>query len=866
MQNWISFYSNLKSVDNELKIVKELLCDYLFQEISGTEIISEKQFLINVKRDIYNGRDVPELDKLSNIKPDLKMHLFHRYNSLKENKEASSAAWKQYYEEHLSKDHVALRELSSDELFLKGIRLSSRDLFDQMTQYTTVPIENLTSKHLKIEYSILRYLTRMYFKTSPFSTFTHVGLGNICPSTTPLRLPSEFRIKSCIRLNNRMFDHIKNLLSAHPEINDLIFIIFNPTITLKGQKVSFLINFHNLESFQTIEGNPVILRLLEIRDNNHQSICLKEIVEELGNEIDATKTDIKNYLLNLIEIGFLEFDFQVSAISPDWDTALIEQLKTNDPAPPLLDKTIQVLGSQKANCVSYESAGISQRNKILQEMFSECQTLFDDFVEPLGLRGIDKQVYKKEHQKKFDTNSFKRLPYLLSTLSTENIIYEDSFTPEVGSVDERSLKVIIEKIIELGKFLAPLNNNSYQRKRISRFFTENYQIEQEVDLLDFYRDYYTVENQKRKLNLQEQSDDRGSSEDDFNVQYNKWFSILKESLKSIVNAETGQLFLTKELFHGLQINNYGSPIQTSRAMFAQLYVERNRLKAVVNNVFLGMGRASGRFLHLFDQEVTEKQRVLNNSLSNGHLLMELSDGSFFNANLHPPLLPYELKIPNGHTSLPAAQQIAARDIVLYFEATTGEVCLREKVTGKRIIPYDLCLQSISQRSKLYQLLSQFAADPGINFNPIRQAVQELLYGKADSFEQKDVYAMPRLVYEAHVILKRKSWTVRTLSLPRKKELQGEEEYFMQLNEWRMLHNIPAQVFLYVKLRADGESLGSSDDYKPQYICFETPLMVIMWSKLLKKAGEYIYMEEMLPDTGQLDGNTVNETLIQWYEL
>lgn len=866
MYDWISFSSDLKTVDEELKVVKDLLCDYLFREVSNTATIPEKQVLIDAKRDIYNERDVRELDRLSDIKPDLETHLFHRYILLKERKEASKLAWKQYYEEHLSKDHASVRELASNELFLKGIRLSSKDLFDQMVLYLNDPIENLTSKQLKIEYSLLRYLTRMYFKTSPFSTFTHVGLADVRASTVPLQLPSGYSVKSRVRLNNRMFDHIKNLLSTHPEINDSLFIIFNPTITLKGQSVSFLINFHNLESFQTIEGNPVIHRLLEIRDSQRRSISLKKMVGYLSNEIDATETAIKNYLLNLIEIGFLEFDFRVSALSPDWDTSLIEQLQTHESPSPLLHETINVLRSQRSNCGSYESSEASKRNIVLQEMFSQCQSLFEGFMEPLGLRGIDKQAYKKEYQKKFDTNSFKRLPYLLSTLTAENIIYEDSYTSDIGYIDERSLKGIVEKINELGKFLAPFNNNSDQRMQTSRFFMERYEIDQEVALLDFYRDYYTVENQKREPEQQRVADEQGNRENEITAQYSKWFSILKESLKSVITTETDELFLTKQLFDGSEAENPQEHIITSRAMFAQLYVENNSLKAVVNNVFLGMGRACGRFLHLFDQEVTEKQRALNHGVSNGHLLMELSDGSFFNANLHPPLLPYELKIPNGHTGLPAAQQIAAKDILLYFDATIGEVCLREKVTGKQIIPYDLCLQTISQRSKLYQLLAQFAMDPGINFIPVRQAVQELLYGEGDSFEHRDVYPMPRLVYEGQVILKRKSWTVRTLSLPKKKELQGEEAYFMEVNEWRISHNIPAQVFLYIKLGADGENRGRSDDYKPQYICFETPLMVIMWSKLLKKAGEHIYMEEMLPDQRRLNGNTVNETLVQWYGL
>ncbi|WP_293788569.1 lantibiotic dehydratase [uncultured Pedobacter sp.] len=863
LKSWISISSHFTSLNTEIKVVKELLCDYLFHEVSRTDVVLEKQLLINLKRDVFNDRDVPNIGEILAIKSNIETNLLHRYSSLRETRKAAMASWKEYFDKHQLNNHKALRKISSDELFLKGIRLSSNDLYNEVIQFVNKPIEKLTKKDFKIEYSLLRYLTRMYYKTSPFSTFTHIGLGKIFPSGVLLQLPAECKILSRLRLNNRVLEHIKNLVSAHPDINDSVFINFNPTIDLKDNKVSFLINFHNLESFQTVDVNPVINRLLEIRDTENKDYRLNELVGILGNDIDATPTEIKEYLLKLVEVGLLEFDFKVSPLLPDWDTALIEALKNYESPSYLISDVIKYLKDQRLNYLLYETSAASPRHMILQHMVDRSEKIFDDFLECLGLKGFDRQAYKKQFQQNFENNKFKRLPYLLSSITTENIVLEDTYTPEIAIVDEISIKAIVELISELGNYLKPFSKVS-KLQQICEFFIETYGLEKEISLLDFYRDY-AINEKNQQESKQKIQPGFGEIDQIQKSKYNDFFAVLKEKLQNIVNSQKDEICLTRHCFEEFT-NDESQPAQNiSFGMFTQLYVDRKKLKAVINSVCPGMGRASGRFLHLFDEEVTAQQRELNKTLNDGVMMMELSDASFFNANIHPPLLPYELKIPNGYTALPIEQQIDAKRIMVYICKATGQLCLRDKISGKQIIPYDMCLQSVSQRSKLYQLLSNFSVQGSINFNPIRQAVQDLLYGSEDKFEEREVYFMPRLVYEDLLILKRKSWTIRTRSIPKKKDQQDDAAYFMELNEWRTLHHIPAEIFLYIKLRADDTTIGNSDDYKPQYICFETPLIVALWSKLLRKAGDHIFLEEMLPSTDHLNKNPINETLIQWYE-
>ena len=101
-------------------------------------------------------------------------------------------------------------------------------------------------------------------------------------------------------------------------------------------------------------------------------------------------------------------------------------------------------------------------------------------------------------------------------------------------------------------------------------------------------------------------------------------------------------------------------------------------------------------------------------------------------------------------------------------------------------------------------------------------------------------------------------------------VETDFEYFIRLNSWLELQKIPRQIFLFLRKRgyqnkvADGvaaQKEGLQDDYKPQYIAFDKPVFVIMFKRLLARAGNYITIEEVLPVPAK---GGVKEYLIQWY--
>ena len=864
-----SFTEKISTMGLETDLLRDKLCDYLHALVKEAHAPSDKQLFIDLKRDIYNSRNITPsnqvklLEKLNQKNKDL----FEQYIVLKEKKEKLLINWNDRYINTITEHRGIVQELSKNELFQKGVRVSSKVFYNQLAIFLKKTVPTFGKKEARLEYSLLRYLTRMYFKTSPFSTFTNLGICNLI-ETGDIYSLAKGKIHSKIRLNNGIFDYLKTLLVLHPEINGYLYLKINPTTQVIKDKVSFLINFHNLESFQNIAYTGVIQLLLEIAKQK-ESLKMYEFIEKLQESIDGNTQEIKEYLLKLVEIGLLEFDFQTSGTDPDWSSKLLNFLRQIKSSSQSLKQTISVLEKQHVCCEIYATSNIKERNIILEEMFKDFSMLFEHFLEDMNIFKKDYKAYKENYKSLFTTERFKKHPYILPSLTTEKLIYEDSFIQEKGEVSKTLLTTIIKNINNLIDLLQPLDSFQEERSRIQSFYISYYGKKAETPLLDFYHLYY-LHIKKPQQDLKNNNTDEYIDEhqENYNQTYRKWIEDFKCILKPIMDKNEDEIHVDVNMLKTMQeqwkSNRNRKTSLISRGMFMQVFYVENKFQVVVNSISQGMGRACGRFLHLFDPNVTEDLKKYNAKNTKESLFMELSDGSYFNANSHPPLLDHEIKIPDGHTSLSIESQIAVKDILVYFDEDIQEVCLKHSATDKRILPFDLCLESLDHRSKLYQLLSCFSPEQAISFKPIQIAVQELLFDTKENPIKREIYRFPRLVYNKQIILKRKRWSVLTKSIPQKGEQQSDADYFLSINQWKQKHNFPDQIFLYLRANSTTKEEDAADDYKPQYICFNSPLLIILWNKLLKKAKEYIYFEEMSPDTKTLKQQSVNELLVQWY--
>ncbi len=350
----------------------------------------------------------------------------------------------------------------------------------------------------------------------------------------------------------------------------------------------------------------------------------------------------------------------------------------------------------------------------------------------------------------------------------------------------------------------------------------------------------------------------------------------------------------------------------SYGMFVQFFRERDsdgneQLKGVLNASLSGFGKMISRFMHIFEGSITDDVRTWNSATANDAILIEDCDASYFNANLHPPLMPHEIWMPGGHNTLPAEKQIPVTDLVVKLGASGDRLELFHKMLNKTAYVFDLGFQGHGGRSQLFQLLEKFTRAEYLNYYPLlsslstatmpqapkpeqgtekqgaeAQETEKQMNNAAGSAEsakpQPRIRTRPRVVYEDQLVLQRKAWFVPKELLPLRSKQETDWQYFERLNTWRSEQGMPEEIFLFVNPRenqnnqenvdTDAAKRVTRDDYKPQYISFRNPFMVKLFEGLLSKVMSTLKIEEMLPNSEQMaeiaQQKYVTECVVQWY--
>ncbi|WP_293742232.1 lantibiotic dehydratase [uncultured Pedobacter sp.] len=829
---------------------KNRLCDALYPVINLQTDDKVRQQLINFKRQLFNNK---QIDPHSvSLLPQTLQHDFQLYlNKLQQlSLFKNECSLKFEEEQHIHQQKIQataqLPELQN------GLLLSSPLLYEQLSNFTQKDVKSFKQKEHRTLFSLMRYLSRMTFKTSPFSSFTYTGLATL--SASEISETTHHRVCSRLKLNNAIFEYLKSILKRHPLLNEQLLIKLNITASIKKDKICFLSNINNIESFQQINAKG--LQLLVYRQlNQRQSTSFKQLILRLYQDVDnADYESIKIYVIKLVEAGMLEMSLGFSGMDEAWDSKLLLFMESFKGVEPSAIPVITLFQNLQQYRNQYSSAGSFERYQILQEAEKQLNEVFCQLQQEAGL-----PFYSSASEKKITPESpeaekisiHKFIPYYFSA---RHIFYEDCFITEKLELPEQQIKDFVDKTNELISFLLPLDVMRKERKKMRDFFLAHYGDNETADLITFYRNYYF---HVKKPEKQEQS----LSTTDFRA-LKYWKDAVLKKLSAIEDNDESRIHLDVNFFDGLPA---ASDLAKNAAtgMFVQFGENENGFAGVINALLPGMGKVSGRFLSLFDQKITKSIVKHNENLHHGAIKVELNDASTFNANIHPPLLAHELELPGGNNIYPLGKQFNISDLRINYDKENEVLRLYKEDT--EFYSYDLSLESFYNRSNLYQLLAHFNPDARVSLQPFIQLVDQF-YLDRHRVPSPDLFTLPRIVYAQNIILRRKTWRIKTSIIPQQDQFETDFEYFIRLNNWLINSKIPREIFIFLRKRAyqtqsDDKREGLHDDYKPQYLSFHSPLFLAMFKKLLLRAGNYITLEEVFPKPTK---NKVSEYLIQWY--
>ncbi|HCA09206.1 lantibiotic dehydratase [Chryseobacterium sp.] len=836
----------------------EKLCDEMYTLIQQASDDQERKLLLNLKRSVYNRR--------SNASALLQKIPAETFNAFKETWEEWLNAgekyrefgqyWEKYFNDYLWAHRQNIQKLTEEYAFRNGVLLSSKDLYEQLDSFTNADVKSLNKDTERIEFSVLRYLTRMAYKTSPFSTFTYLGLTQMVPDDQS-PISSAPGIVNCkIRLNNKLLKRIKKLMERHPDLHGLLFVNTNSSITENDRRFSFLMNCANIEVFQEIQATPVNQYIKDLIHHSEENVSLSSFIELLSNQIEAGVSELRHYILKLIDSGFLELTLECSEIDPDWDNHLLTFLeqhkKTNEAAEQVYELvTILQLAKNK-----FETADLFSRELLLNNTSKIFDSTISDLENQAGIVKLPKEEIKNVLddilEKYRNGEGFEKLPYIPVDYRQEGFIYEDAYTDQINTINESIVNELGQLLSDLTSRLTAFDIRGTEKKNVKEFFLSTYSKDQQVSLVTFYHEYYRYKNE--------------SETEDSPKQENGWSELFCKDLR-LEEQQSNEIQIKRKNLDQLPLSNNSAPTGSAFLQFFDQQSETGT-KAVVNGLMQGMGKMSGRFLHLFDSEISETHRNYNNQSFPDQLLIELNDDSSFNANIHPPLLDHEVKMPASNTQMKKSQQIPLDRIAVGYNVDKDLVFLMDTVLKKEVYAFDLCLETITNRSNLYQLMSLFNPCTYVSYFPLIKTIDNH-YSK--QFKSQDIQIFPRMVFEEKLVLRHKGWLISLNVIPRQNKDENSGIYFLRFHQWLSQNDLPSSVFLYLQSSYIPEDLssekttGTRDDYKPQCIDFEQPLLFQLFIKLLNRAGSHIYMEEALPSVNDSQ-ERVAEHLIQWYNF
>lgn len=294
-------------LDRAIKLETTELIKSIYSHIKKYNPTGElKLSLINTKRNLFNNKKLSVKDNIKIYEMCQESSIVAGLKNLISNKNRKSKLQNEVENEFTSNHIDILKliiDLSNNEDFLKGIALSSTSMYQSIVRYGEKTPNKLRTKDRKFITSLLKYLTRTVYKTSPYSYFCIQGIGEITNHSKPIN-----------NLSNIAFSRInQSILLRLIDKTEEEYII-NSNVWYKNDGVTFFKRFdgplrhstyRNKESLISIENTGIIKYLLDLNQSPKRGGYKQWILFLKGYDENLTSTQLTEIMNQLIESNLL---------------------------------------------------------------------------------------------------------------------------------------------------------------------------------------------------------------------------------------------------------------------------------------------------------------------------------------------------------------------------------------------------------------------------------------------------------------------------------------------------------------------------------------------------------------------------------
>ena len=902
-QRKLAFRTNeIISLRTERANLREKLIQALHDLIGGSSDARRRHHLLGLKRSLTAGRSLPSLTphfQLSNV---CQAGLF-RLHAIDEKERQLLRDFPSLYCDQKCRSIASLAKIAKKRQVRDGVLLTSPGFYDKV--YSSGDIQVRLAESPALAKGLIKYASRACTKTSPFSSLTSVAFANATENAddhieAPIVISKKSRIRLArkVLLNNEVLKFLSTLLYLNKDIARHLYVKPNSTLSLDGRYFRFLINIHNVESFQWMDETEELRLVYQIlRKRRDSQLRYDNLIDAVLNSkvVVSSREECEAFIDSLLSYGFLELDLQVSSMEPQWDTQLRNKLLSLASEAPILTEVCNSLLVLHDCAKSFERANPDGRRSLMDRAYNLLETLCINLHARAGLPAEERQQPSEREKsgeeyhlgvaKQVDeiltSGSFKRFEQtrFYSAFKKEQILYEDTRLLADLSFSRAALNRLALTMERLYDCLIMFDIARVERERMRAFFVRHYGRDATLPLLTFYEAYYThlkcmASDDAQEVNKETPSVNEREKRKEWIRVWSHEFSKLPLEIDcdNVVHIRSESLATIKE--------SIGYPTDGMAPYSSAAVVQFFKPKAgspiqwVLNSAPPGHGKMISRFLHLFPHKVTHFLRSWNQALSGDILFAEASDATFFNANMHPALMPYEVSMPGSQTHSSGARSIAIQSLVVML-GKDDQLQLRHTPTERRTFVFDLGFQGQYGRAPLYWLLCEFSNNRYLLIWEMLECLNSIFLRNQNISSDSEPTApirLPRVVFDECVVLQREHWIVPLGALPANSR-HTEWQHHLEINSWRREWSMPMEVF--VTATNVGFPISSRDRIlpeaqrrsKPQFIAFDNPLLTNLFSSFHSRSSPYIRIEEVLPGSEDLlpigrDGYCA-EVNVQW---
>ncbi|MEM1204214.1 MAG: lantibiotic dehydratase [Acidobacteriota bacterium] len=827
--------------------LREQIVEQLYGAVSGSPP-ERRRFLLAVKRDCFNGRSLgrhtrhdlwPEVCELTEGRAEALVEAEAEGRKLEAQLEALVS-------EVRRREHRVLEDVLDHPPFLKGLALSSPTAAEKRGRLVGRDPETYGRRQRLLAGTLLRYLSRAAMKLSPFSSFTHLALGEVGGGQTDVGVPIHFdggpwRGRSLVRLRTFVLEQMMELLKRNEAFLGGWRASLNGTRReVEPGKLQFLRPNHwvldpESRTFQSrIDGwarvgvtGPRVQQVFRCLEGGSKSY--RGLLDQLLGDLSAE--DAQGLVQSLAGAG-------VVVLSPPWPShadhlekavlAYVEGLPGDRRLNELADRLRDLLDAEAGLSSAEDPVGALAR---LHRSIEGVWTAAEEVGEP----GFD-----------LEREKVRRILYEDTALLGPERDGEGAGIVRLPAAQAGALLRDLDPWIRLADtfrtqwdFLVTLDASMeawFPGRRDVPF----------LEVLEASKPLW-----KQYIQFLRQPKPSSEAPPTFDPEGLPALRALGDSrdllwrglLDLVGEGGEREVRLCPEAVAELLATHPNlasrNPLRAASLFLQPADPEGDRW--VLNQLSQGGGRFGSRFSALFGADGagyfqdflrSSTRRVDGETVE----LLDITRPEADTLNIHGVQTPRVLELPGQTWDLPAQRRVQIRDLQVRRSGEGGLPVLTD-AEGRRLVPAYLGGVGYGFMPVVSKLIAQFGLGPMTPRDlPLKLRDLPLTRGLEH----------PRLVL-GRVVLQRRMWDCESAHLAALLDAGSVTKALVALTEWRAEGSIPRRVFLEENIAA----AGKPGRRKPQFLDLTSPLCLSVLEGALKGEGPVVRLVEALPDLGDL---------------